>query len=133
MTAFDLDAFLSLPRVSGLALSPDGSRLVTSVSTVAPDGKRFLGALWQLDPEGAAPARRLTRSAKGEGAPVFLPDGSLLFTSSRPDPAAKEENGDDKEERAALWLLPAGGGEGPLGAGPARGGGGGGVAGAGTR
>ena len=51
MTAFDLDAFLALPRVSGLALSPDGSRLVTSVSTVAPDGTKFQSALWELDPE----------------------------------------------------------------------------------
>src|SRR5919198_91113 len=30
---FDLDHYLSLPRVAGLALSPDGARLVTSVAT----------------------------------------------------------------------------------------------------
>jgi hypothetical protein len=54
VTAFDLDAFLALPRVSGLALSPDGSRLVTSVSTVAPDGTKFQSALWELDPAGNA-------------------------------------------------------------------------------
>src|SRR6058998_2767907 len=77
MTAFDLDTFLSLGRVDGLALSPDGSRLVTSVATVSPDGKRFLTALWQLDPQGSMPPRRLTRSAKGESSPAFLPDGSL--------------------------------------------------------
>ncbi|HEV8625013.1 MAG TPA: hypothetical protein VG034_11205 [Acidimicrobiia bacterium] len=43
---FDLDAYLALPRVSGLVLSPDGSRLVTSVASVAPDGTKFLSALW---------------------------------------------------------------------------------------
>ena len=109
MTAYDLDSFLALPRVSGLALSPDGSRLVTAVATVAPDGTKFVSALWQLDPAGEAPPRRLTRSAKGESNAAFLPDGSVAFTSARPDPGAKP--GDDGDERAALWLLPAGGGE----------------------
>src|SRR5207249_4006615 len=118
MTAFDLDAFLSLVRVDGLALSPDGFRLATSVAAVAPDGKRFLTGLWQLDPQGSTPPRRLTRSAKGESAPAFLPDGSLLFTSARPDPAAKDEDDDGEEDRAALWLLPAGGGEARLVTGP---------------
>ncbi|HEX6382973.1 MAG TPA: S9 family peptidase [Acidimicrobiia bacterium] len=109
MASYDLDAFLALPRVSGLALSPDGSRLVTSVSTVAPDGTRFQTALWQLDPAGEAPPLRLTRSAKGESDAAFLPDGSVVFTSARPDPDAKK--GDERDDRAALWLLPAGGGE----------------------
>jgi dipeptidyl aminopeptidase/acylaminoacyl peptidase len=109
VTAFDLDTFLALPRVSGLALSPDGSRLVTSVATVAPDGTKFASALWQLDPAGEAPPRRLTRSAKGETGATFLPEGSVVFTSARPDPEAKK--GDERDDRAALWLLPAGGGE----------------------
>ena len=116
MTAFDLDAFLTLPRVSGLALSPDGSRLVTSVSTVGPDGTRFQSALWQLDPAGEAAPRRLTRSAKGESGAALLPDGSLVFTSARPDPdppaaSPGPSQGADRDDRAALWLLPAGGGE----------------------
>src|SRR5581483_784792 len=81
-------------------------RLVTSVSTVAPDGTKFVSALWQLDPTGRAAPRRLTRSAKGEGNAAFLPDGSIVFTSGRPDPEAKQ--GDDG---AALGLLPGGGGE----------------------
>src|SRR5918999_1652981 len=109
MPSFDLDAYLALPRVSGLALSPDGSRLITSVATVAPDGTNFQSALWQLDPAGAAPPLRLTRSAKGETNAAFPRDGSVLFTSARPDPDAKK--GDERDDRAALWLLPAGGGE----------------------
>ena len=39
-------------------------------------------------PAGERPARRLTRSAPGESSPVWAPDGSLLFTSARPDPDA---------------------------------------------
>jgi hypothetical protein len=42
---FDLDTFLALPRVAGLQLSPDATRLVTAVATVAADGKRFATAL----------------------------------------------------------------------------------------
>ena len=104
---FDLDQYLSLPRVAGLALAPDGSRLVTSVATPAPDGKTFTSALWELDPSGEAAPRRLTRSAPGEANAAFLPDGSLLFTSTRDDPEAA---GGDKpdQEVARLWLLPAG-------------------------
>ncbi|MDQ3945730.1 MAG: S9 family peptidase [Actinomycetota bacterium] len=116
---FDLDTFLALPRVAGLALSPDGTRLVTSVATLAPDGKRFTTALWQLDPAGEAPPFRLTRSTKGESAAAFLPDGSVLFTSARPDPGAKPKpDGQGDDERAGLWLLPVVGGEARLVADP---------------
>jgi dipeptidyl aminopeptidase/acylaminoacyl peptidase len=108
---FDLDHYLRLPRVAGLALAPDGGRLVTSVATPAPDGKKYVTALWQLDPAGEQAPRRLTRSAPGERDAAFLPDGSLLFTSTRTDPEAPPGDGDADEEVAALWLLPAGGGE----------------------
>ena len=82
----DLDAYVDLPRGAGLTLSPDGTRLVTAVQTLNPKGNKWVTALWEVDPDGERPARRLTRSAKGEGGAAFLPDGSLLFTSARPDP-----------------------------------------------
>ncbi len=115
--SLDLDTFLALPRVSGLALAPDGSRLVTGVATVAADGKRFASSLWELDPEGEHPPRRLTRSRPGESAPAFLPDGDLLFTSARPDPGATDTE-DGAEPPSALWRLPADGGEAQLLAAP---------------
>lgn len=104
----DLDRYLELPRVGGLALSPDGTRLVTTVQTL--DAKRtgWTTAVWEVDPAGVAPARRLTRSRKGESSAVFAASGDVLFTSARPDPDADK---DDEEPKAALWLLPAGGGE----------------------
>jgi len=109
---FDLDAYFALPRVAGLTLSPDGTRLVAPVATVARDGKRFVTALWELDPWGARAPRRLTRSAPGEGGAAFLPDGSLVFTSARKDPETEPDaDGDGDGEKAAIWLLPAGGGE----------------------
>ena len=104
----DLDAYVDLPRGAGLALSPDGTRLVTAVQTLNPKRTKFVTALWEVDPTGERPAHRLTRSAKGEGGAAFLPDGSLLFVSARPDPATDD---DDKDDESALWLLPAAGGE----------------------
>ena len=115
---FDFDTLLSLPRLEGLAVSPKG-RLVTTVARPHPQRKRFVSALWELDPSGRRPPRRLTRSAAGESAPVFLPDGGLLFTSARPDPDAPAD--DPRGEAPALWLLPAGGGEPTLLAAPAGG------------
>jgi dipeptidyl aminopeptidase/acylaminoacyl peptidase len=104
----DLDAYLALPRTSGLAVSPDGTRLVTTLATLDEDAVRWVTSLWEVDPTGERQAVRLTRSRKGEASPEFLPDGSLLFTSARPDPDAKETPDDAP---AALWVLPAGGGE----------------------
>ncbi|GHH71438.1 prolyl oligopeptidase family serine peptidase [Promicromonospora soli] len=103
----DLDHYVAIPRLTGLTASHDGTRLVAGVQTL--DGERtgYRTALWEVDPAGEAPARRLTRSAKGESSAVFTRSGDLLFTSARPDPDGKE--GDDP--KSALWLLPAGGGE----------------------
>ncbi|WP_445166011.1 S9 family peptidase [Mycolicibacterium sp. Dal123E01] len=100
----DLDDYLALPRVSGLAVSADGSRVVTCIAELNAAKTEFVTAIWELDPAGVTPARRLTRGAKGEAAPVFMADGDLLFTSVR----AGE---DDDTPPAALWKLPAAGGE----------------------
>src|SRR6185312_14233202 len=104
----ELGDFVALPRVTALRLAPDGSWLAAAVQTLSADKKKYLTSIWRIDAAGG-PARRLTRSAEGEGTPRFLPDGSLLFTSSRADPAAKKDP--DAGEVAALWLLPASGGE----------------------
>ena len=111
--AFDFDAYLRLPRLGGLRASPDGRRLVVSVGKPAPDGKKMHTSLWELDPSGDERPRRLTRSAPGESAAAFARDGSILFTSARPDPDRKPDD-DEEEEVSGLWLLPVNGGEGRL-------------------
>ena len=82
----DLDQYIALPRLGGLTLSLDGTRLVVAMNALDPKRTRYVTSLWEVDPEGETAARRLTRSAKGENGAAFLPDGSLLFVSERPDP-----------------------------------------------
>jgi dipeptidyl aminopeptidase/acylaminoacyl peptidase len=106
----DLSDFVALPRVGALRLAPDGSWLAATVQALGPDQKKYLTSIWRIDIQGG-PARRLTRSAEGEGGPRFLPDGSLLFTSRRPDHGREKGPDGDPGDGAALWLLPAGGGE----------------------
>src|ERR1700712_3631868 len=108
MTPFaDLDDFLALPRVSGLAVSPDGSRAVTAISELNEARTEYVTAVWELDVTGERPARRLTHGAKGESSPVFTADGDLLFVAKRD---VQGSDGGD-EPAASLWRLPAAGGE----------------------
>ncbi len=131
MTRFhDLADYVAIPRVTALRLSPDGSWLAAAVQTVGGEPKKYVTSIWRI-PTGRDgttgsyenadrntskgrngwPAR-LTRSAEGEGAPEFLPDGSLLFVSKRPGPGPGPDADDDVgQDKPALWLLPAGGGE----------------------
>ncbi|KRV50960.1 peptidase S9 [Wenjunlia vitaminophila] len=102
----DLSAFVALPRLTGLALSPDGTRLVTSATELSPDGTRHVPVLWEVDPTGRADAVRLTNSDRGASAPAFLPDGSLLFLTDRKAPGQEAEADGAGEGRRALWRLP---------------------------
>nr|WP_277051214.1 alpha/beta fold hydrolase [Ruania albidiflava] len=96
----DIEAFLRIPRVTAVAAGPTG-RVVAQVAESDEHGSKLCSALWELDPTGQEPARRLTFSAKGESNPLFAPDGRLLFTSARPDP-----QGEDEQETSAIWRLP---------------------------
>lgn len=100
----DLDDYIALPRVSGLAVSPDGTRLVTTIAELNDKRTEYVSAVWELDPTGQRQARRLTRGAKGESSPVFTAAGDVLFVAARPTE-------DDDKPPASLWRLPAAGGE----------------------
>ena len=112
----DLGRYLAIPRVTGLRLSPDGSWLAAGVQTLAADGKKHVTSIWRIPaaPAGGESPRRLTRSADGESNPRFRPDGSVLFVAKRggydvEQPA--DGTGQPGADQAALWMLPAGGGE----------------------
>jgi dipeptidyl aminopeptidase/acylaminoacyl peptidase len=116
----DLDAYAGLPRLAGLRMSPDGRRLVVGVATPDATENRYRTALWELDPQGARPARRITRSGKGESVAAFTPTGDLLFTSARPNPDSTPDAADSAPP-TALWLQPATGGDARVVADPAGG------------
>ncbi|MGF1663749.1 MAG: prolyl oligopeptidase family serine peptidase [Kineosporiaceae bacterium] len=101
----DVNRFLALPRVSGLRLSPDGTRLVVSVTVPHASRTRNVTSLWEVDPAGRRPARRLTSSPDGESFAAFCEDGTVLFTSRRPDPQGRPRPAAD-DRPATLWRLP---------------------------
>lgn len=105
----DLDTYAGLPRLGGLWLSPDGRRIVVGAALPDHTQARYATALWEVDPDGARPARRLTRSARGESEAAFTPEGDLLFVSARQAPDGPADEADPPTP--ALWSLPAGGGD----------------------
>lgn len=106
-TAFaSLTDYIALPRVEGIALSPDGATAVLTVAALKKDGTGYERALWAVPATGGGTPRRLTRSAKGEAGAAFTASGDILFVSARPD-----SEGDADDESGQLWLLPAAGGE----------------------
>ncbi|WP_061961937.1 S9 family peptidase [Demequina flava] len=92
-----------MPRVEGVALSPDGESAILTVATLSADETTYERALWRVPTSGDGDPVRLTRSAKGEAGASVLSNGDVLFTSARP--------GAGEDDTAQVWLLPAGGGE----------------------
>ena len=101
-----LESYIALPRVEGLALSPDGRTVVLTVATLSRDHTTYERALWSVPADGSGSPTRLTRSAKGESGVAFTGSGDILFVSARPDAAAEKD-----PEASQLWVLPATGGE----------------------
>jgi dipeptidyl aminopeptidase/acylaminoacyl peptidase len=107
----DLREYVAIPRVTALRLAPDGSWLAAVVQALGDEPPKYLSSIWRIDTAGDRAPARLTRSAEGEGSPEFLPDGSLLFTSKRPDGEAGKRDAEASKDKPAVWLLPARGGE----------------------
>lgn len=108
-----LTEFIAIPRIDGLALSPDGTRAILTVATLNKDATAYERALWEVPAAADAPGDpvRLTRSAKGEAGAAFTASGDVLFTSTRPDADGEDSASGDSAEKPQLWLLPARGGE----------------------
>ncbi|WP_072802687.1 S9 family peptidase [Rhodococcoides yunnanense] len=97
----DLARYVAAPRVSDLAVAKDSSRVVVTISEPDADGAKYVGALWEVDLSGSSDARRLTWSTSGESGPAFGASGDLLFLRRSPK----------DDDSAAIWSLPASGGE----------------------
>ena len=63
----NLDDYIALPRVAGLAVSPDGSRVVTTVTELNDKRTEYVSAIWELDPAGRLPSRRPDRMTTHRG------------------------------------------------------------------
>ena len=107
-TPFDeLDDYIALARLSGLVLSPDGSLLICARAVLDDKSAEYVSSLWEIDPEGRRPARRLTWGSTSESGAAFAFDGDVLFTAKRAVPG-------ESDPQPALWRLPAAGGEAQL-------------------
>ncbi len=89
-------------------VSPDGTRVVFSLQTVAPAKDGYRQALWTVPIDGSDPARQLTIGAKRDGHPRFSPDGRRLAFLSDRRLTVEELPGapDDREDAAQVHLLP---------------------------
>ena len=97
------------PTPLGLRASPmDGGSSSRSAAPrrTAEDAQLTLGARPHGRPTPAAPDAFGPRRERGR----LRADGSILFTSSRPDADRPPDDAGD-DEVSGLWLLPAGGGE----------------------
>ena len=68
MTSFeDLHSYVSIPRVTGLRLSPDGTWLAATVQQPDPDGTKFSTSIWRIPaagPGGQQPVGSATQPAR---------------------------------------------------------------------
>lgn len=101
-----LEAYVALPRLEGLALSPDGQRVVVGVATLKQDRTGYDRSLWEIGVAGDTEPRQVTRSVAGESAPAFTGDGELLFVSARTGGGGPEQDGTPLPQ---LWALPSSG------------------------
>jgi hypothetical protein len=89
-----LSDFLALPRLGGLALSADGTRLVVSVSTLDAEKKKYQSALWEIDPSGGR-ARRVVAGLAARRLPAvhLVPARAGCEGERRPEAGAVEPSG----------------------------------------
>ena len=96
------EALFLMKRVGSPVPSPDGKRVVFSVTEPAYDEKKEVADLWIVPADGTAGPRKLTSAKGGESAPSWSPDGRrVAFAAKR-----------DEDETTQIYVIDvAGGGE----------------------
>jgi dipeptidyl aminopeptidase/acylaminoacyl peptidase len=79
---FDAQALWSMRRISSPAVSADGALIAFVVRDTDFEANRGSTDIWLVD-RGGGGVRQLTRDPASDVSPVWAPDGSLLFLSTR--------------------------------------------------
>ncbi|HRA32504.1 MAG TPA: S9 family peptidase [Thermomicrobiales bacterium] len=96
----DIQDAINQRAPSGIAMSPDGSRVVFSLGPIAKKGEYPEADLWLAETDGSG-LRRLTTGESSDGQARWSPDGSLIaFISDR-----------EKRGTGALYVISPDGGE----------------------
>ena len=99
------DKLWQLKRIGNVAISPDTTQVVCTVTTYSMDDDRGSTQLWRLASDRSEAPRQLTTVGEKCGAPAFSPDGLQIAFVARREVAGK------KDDSPQLYLLPADGGE----------------------
>src|SRR5215831_3652556 len=96
--AFDVRDLVAFDRISEPRVSPDGTRVLFTVSSLDPEGIKRRSDVWiaQLDGSGAKP---LTRDPANDTSGVWSPDGKAVYFLSA------------RGGSSQVWKLPLDGGE----------------------
>jgi dipeptidyl aminopeptidase/acylaminoacyl peptidase len=100
----NVDTLWQLQRVAGLALSPNGTQAVCSVTRYDMAQNKGSTQLWLLSTAGGKP-RQLTHCGEKDGQPAWSPQGDRIAF------VAKREQDGKKDETAQLYVMVADGGE----------------------
>lgn len=110
-----VDDVLDLVQVSAPRISPDGGRVLYTVSELAKwkENKRVT-SIWMANADGTN-ARRFLGHERDRN-PAWAPDGkSIAFLASRDNPAAGEsssgQGSGSADSAAQIWIIPVDGGE----------------------
>jgi len=109
LTDYKVMPVFPMAPVSDPQVSPDGTRVLFTHSTVNMEEDKYDTHIWLLDLREKRP-RQFTHGANNESSPRWSPDGKqILFLSNRP--AEGEKPDEKKKKKNQIWVIPADGGE----------------------